>query len=545
MEQNKALLTRRSFTGIVGAAAAGAALVGLTGCGGGGGTTGGTTGGGATGDPVSGGELRIAINRTISAQALDPIYIDSTTADQVCQNYGDTIIQESADQSEYLPGIATDWTISDDGITYTFTIRDDVHFQPGEYQDGRLLTAEDVAYSLTRAKGYWCNYLYFLESAEATDDKTVVCTLTEPNATFLHELVHSSTIMVPKEEVEGWGEEFGMHPISTGPYKVIEHSPDQRTVLEKNANYWNGTPYLDRVVYSIVTEDAQAINGIMTGELDATLTLNGQLVQQAEQAGIVVAQAEEPRVAYMGFNLSDPDLGKQEVRDAIAMAINREEIAAGVYANGDGEISYLPVPKMSWGYDESLESLAPAYDPEGAKELLASAGYSEGDLTLRLSVGTTDAYVRAATLIQEQCAAIGVNIDIRSGLSSAELTDLYINNGVQLWINGQGGSADPATFVGYFLSSDKIGTNYNAFRYESAEADELIAEGLALVDQDERKGVYDELIKMAMETNIGVFYATTNLSWGISPKVHGYVQENKAVMYLCAPDRGINVWKEA
>ena len=100
---------------------------------------------------VYGGTLRIAINRSINAKALDPIFADGTACDQVVNQYGETLVQLSPDGSEYLPCIATDWTISDDGMTYTFTIRDDVHFQVGEYQDGRLLTAEDVAYSLNRA----------------------------------------------------------------------------------------------------------------------------------------------------------------------------------------------------------------------------------------------------------------------------------------------------------------------------------------------------------------------------------------------------------
>ena len=97
------------------------------------------------GEPVYGGTLNVALNRTVSAKSLDPLYVDSTTADQIMQNFGDTIVHESADQSEYLPNIATEWTISEDGLTYTFTIRNDVYFHPGEFQDGRLMTSEDVA----------------------------------------------------------------------------------------------------------------------------------------------------------------------------------------------------------------------------------------------------------------------------------------------------------------------------------------------------------------------------------------------------------------
>lgn len=203
----------------------------------------------------------------------------------------------------------------------------------------------------------------------------------------------------------------------------------------------------------------------------------------------------------------------------------------------------LPVPKVSWGYSEEQEALVPAYDVEKAKSLLAEAGYPDG-FDIVLTVGTQNAYVQAATLVQEQLKQIGVNVEIQS-VSSTEVTDRYLNNKVQLWINGQGGSADPATFVGYFLNSDKIHTNYNAFCYSDPATDAIINEALTLTDQQERKDLYEELNEIALKTNIAAFYATTKLSWGLRKEVHGFVQENKAVMRVCGLEgSGINIWKE-
>lgn len=223
------------------------------------------------------------------------------------------------------------------------------------------------------------------------------------------------------------------------------------------------------------------------------------------------------------------------------MAIDRKQIADGVYANGDGAASYLPVPITSWGYDASLESLVPAYDPEGAKALLEEAGYGSG-LNLVLTVGTADAYVRAATIIQAMLSQIGINVEIQS-LSSTEITDRYLNNTVQLFIGGQGGSADPGTFVGNFLSTAKLHTNFNAFCYSDPETDKIVNEAGAETDRAKRTELYHELIKEALDTNIGVFYATSYLSWGLNERVHGYVQENKAVMRVCGLEgTGINIW---
>ena len=494
------------------------------------------------GEPGDGGELEVARNRTINAEALDPVLANSTTCDQVCLQYGDTLVQETADAVDYLPSLATDWTISEDGKVYTFTIREGVHFQKGKYQDGRELTPEDVAWSLNRAhEESWWGYLPFFDHAEVQDGK-VVCYLENANATFLHELTSTSGIIVPKEEVEGWGEEFGSHPISTGPFIISEHVPDQYTKLVKNPDYWGVEPYLDAITYYIITDEAQAMNALTTGEVDIVLTVSGNYIQQVKDtAGLVLSQAPESRLSYLGFNLSDPVLSDKKVRDAISMAIDRKQIADGVYANGDGAASYLPVPITSWGYDASLESLVPAYDPEGAKALLEEAGYGSG-LNLVLTVGTADAYVRAATIIQAMLSQIGINVEIQS-LSSTEITDRYLNNTVQLFIGGQGGSADPGTFVGNFLSTAKLHTNFNAFCYSDPETDKIVNEAGAETDRAKRTELYHELIKEALDTNIGVFYATSYLSWGLNERVHGYVQENKAVMRVCGLEgTGINIW---
>ena len=494
------------------------------------------------GEPVYGGELKVALNRTINAEALDPVLANSTTCDQVCLQYGDTLVQETADAVDYLPSLATDWTISEDGKVYTFTIREGVHFQKGKYQDGRELTPEDVAWSLNRAhEESWWGYLPFFDHAEVQDGK-VVCYLENANATFLHELTSTSGIIVPKEEVEGWGEEFGSHPISTGPFIISEHVPDQYTKLVKNPDYWGVEPYLDAITYYIITDEAQAMNALTTGEVDIVLTVSGNYIQQVKDtAGLVLSQAPESRLSYLGFNLSDPVLSDKKVRDAISMAIDRKQIADGVYANGDGAASYLPVPITSWGYDASLESLVPAYDPEGAKALLEEAGYGSG-LNLVLTVGTADAYVRAATIIQAMLSQIGINVEIQS-LSSTEITDRYLNNTVQLFIGGQGGSADPGTFVGNFLSTAKLHTNFNAFCYSDPETDKIVNEAGAETDRAKRTELYHELIKEALDTNIGVFYATSYLSWGLNERVHGYVQENKSVMRVCGLEgTGINIW---
>ena len=156
------------------------------------------------------------------------------------------------------------------------------------------------------------------------------------------------------------------------------------------------------------------------------------------------------------------------------------------------------------------------------------------------TVSSTEMCIRDS--IQAMLSQIGINVEIQS-LSSTEITDRYLNNTVQLFIGGQGGSADPGTFVGNFLSTAKLHTNFNAFCYSDPETDKIVNEAGAETDRAKRTELYHELIKEALDTNIGVFYATSYLSWGLNERVHGYVQENKSVMRVCGLEgTGINIW---
>ena len=496
------------------------------------------------GEPVYGGTLRVAINGNVSAQSLDPYYVDSGSADQIIQNYGDTLILNSDEGDYFVPNIATDWSISEDGMEYTFHIRDDVYFQPGAFQDGRKLVAEDVAYSLLRSKGYWCNYLPYLEDVTAPDETTVVCKLEYPNATFLYQLTHSSTIMVCKEEVEGWGEEYGMHVIGTGPFTVVEHQPEQYTNLVRNDTYWGPKPYLDALEYININDDAQAVNALLTGEIDVVVSLSAEGCSQiAESDTIDLLQRPYTRVAEFGFNMKDPILSDERVRKALIMAVDYDQLAAGTFIEGTGVVNRVPLPNNSWGYDESMNDLIPAYDPEGAKALLAEAGYADG-LSLDLTTDGTDESIRSATILEAFLSQVGVTLNVKTA-STAEITEQFQNGTFQIFRRTQGGSADPATFIGYFFSSDKLGTNYNAWGYSDPETDDLINQALAETDQEVRKDLYRQIMERGCAANVGIFFASLNLSFGVNSKVHGYVQQNNAVLKICGPEEtGINIWIE-
>ncbi len=273
-------------------------------------------------------------------------------------------------------------------MEYTFTIRDDVYFQPGEYQDGRLMTAEDVAYNMNRsAQESAMNRLDMLDHAEAIDETHVKATLKAPSAVFLTALTNAGNAIVPKEEVEGWGEEFGNHLVGTGPYAMEKFELDQQTTLEKNEKYFIGEPNLDTVIFKVITDANQEVNALRTGDVDIATQLTGETVKiVAEDETVNLEKMAGIQIGYAYFNMVNGPTADAKVREALIKAVDYKELkAAGVYQYGEGEAASLPLPRASWGYDESVEADVPSYDPDGAEKLLEEAGYGDG-ITLNMYI---------------------------------------------------------------------------------------------------------------------------------------------------------------
>ena len=491
-----------------------------------------------------GGTLRIALSSTVSAQALDPIYSNSSSVDQVTQQYGEGLVRMTSN-GKFVPALATDWETSDDGLVWTFHLREGVHFQKGEFQDGREVTADDVVYSMERSRTqHWNNPLFMVDSIEKVDDYTVQITLNQPYAAFLERCTSSNTIIVPKEDVEGWGDEFGLHPTSIGPFQVVEHVADQYTKLVRNEDYWGTRPYLDALEYYCITDSAQALNALLTGEVDIVLSLSADAIRQVKPSNnITLYQEPACSVSYIGLNSRDEQLSDPNVRKALIMAVDASVLATA-YQEGMAEANTLPIPLISWGYDESLLEFVPDYDPEAAKQLLADAGYADGFKLKMNLVNNSDEMMRAATMVQSYWSEIGVELEIVP-VSQSEMTEIYTSGTVQTWAGTQGGYADPATILGYFTSRAKLNTNQNSWGYDKEETEELNKKALSLSDQEERKEIYLEIAEDFLGEYLGIFFANSNLNMAANSRVHGLTVENKTVLTICgAPDTGVNIWVE-
>ena len=538
VQESMACLSRRGFLRTAGMLGLGVAAAGLAGCGGS--TDSSSASAGTSG--AAGGTLVISLPS--SPKYLDPILYTGSYESQIINCVCDTLVDYNMDLSQIVPVLATDWTISDDGLTYTFNLRSDAKFQKGQYQDGRAVTAEDIKYSLERsAKQSSMNRLAMLDHVDVVSDTTVNCVLNAPAASFLTALTDAGNVIVPKEEVEGWGDSFGDHLVGSGPFKLDQFLKDQESDLSKNDAYWGPTPNLDGVTIKVVTDMTQAANGLTTGELDMATSLTGESIQTIKNnSDLVMQQTPALHIAYVYFNQVNGPTADQRVRKAILMAINRDDLVKGVYPYGEAETASLPLPKGSWGYDASVESDVPAYDPDAAKALMAEAGYADG-LSLNLYISNTEARIKMGTILQQTLKET-LNIDLTinpsdwgtfSATAASGTADMYGMSWT--WY------PDPYFFLNKLFSSSEVGALGNGAGFSHQDVDDLLDKALAVTDQDQRADYYKQALKAIVSYDPMLVYASEYVNTGLTTKVQGY--EQRADSKIVIVNDEVNVSKTA
>ena len=492
----------------------------------------------AEGDPVKGGTLTISLSA--SPSKLDPIHYSGTYESQIIKEVCDTLIEYNSDLSEYVPCLATEWTASEDGKTYVFKIREGVKFHKGQYQDGRELTAEDVAYSLNRSGQLSdSNRLSMLENAEVTGDYEVTCTLKSANSSFLTALTDAGNAIVPKEEVEGWGDEFGNHLVGTGPFVLESFQLDQQAVLQKNADYWMAEPNVDTLVFKVITDSTQAVNALQTGEVDIAMDLKGEAVQTVrDNPDLTLLETAGLHVAYLYFNMEQGPTADINVRKALIEAVNVEEMVAALYKYGEAQKASLPLPPGSWGYDASLESKVPGYDPEDDKKLLAEAGYGDG-LTLDLYISDTEVRQNMAVLLQAYWAQVGVTLNIHAS-EWGTFSEVAMSNNANVYGMSWTWYPDPYFFLNKLFSTEEWGGIGNGQHYSKAEVDDLLQKALEATDQADRADYYKQALSLIVDDLPGLFYANENVIYGVNGRVHDFIQRADGTVKIVTQEN--NVW---
>ena len=365
--------------------------------------------------------VTVKIARGQLSDTLDPHKSTLLVAHEIMWQIYDSLIYLDA-SGEVLPGAATEWTFSEDNLTITFKLRE-INFH-----DGTPLTAQVVADTVTRmldpaTASPNVGMLGPLDTVEVIDDHTVAYKFTAPFVPIFVGLGFSYCAPISTAAVAQFGDEFGRHPVGTGPYKFIDWTADDTIILEKNAEHDWSTPYyvvqqppqIDRVEFAVIPDDATRLAAVTSGEVDIVAGTDAVPIDKInslkEESGISVVTAPVTGVYYLNLNHKMAPFDNLQVRQAINYAIDRQSIV-DLVLDGNGKPATSLLASAFAAADQTVEPYT--YDPEKAKSLLAEAGMESGFSTTYLNIAPPALFTRAAEVIQENLAAINIQIELQS-----------------------------------------------------------------------------------------------------------------------------------
>ncbi|MCH8531213.1 MAG: ABC transporter substrate-binding protein [Saccharospirillum sp.] len=454
----------------------------------------------------------ITAGLSAAPSSMDPHFATTGQNQQLAAVLYDRLIHIGADGS-FVPGLATSWEVSDDHLTWTFTLRQGVTFH-----DGSPFTAADVVFTFDRipevpnSPAPFTQRLAAIDSAEAVDDYTLVITTSSPAPGLSTDL---STIYIVSQNVgDAPSADFDRSIASngTGPYRQVSYSPGENLVLERNDNYWGEIPDFERVTIRFLDNAASRVASIQTGEVDFIDSVPPNDLQRLQAlAPVTVVSAPSARMLYMGVDQLeettiqiDPSVGNpfldRRVREALSLAINREAIIDRIQF-GSGLPANQFAPEGIFGHNPNIPAFE--YNPERARELLAEAGYADG---WSMSIhGPAGRYVNDTDVllaIGQMWSQVGLDVEVETVPAnvyfgqatnrdfSAFIVAFGITTGESsLAYRNVLGSVDPD--LGW-------GSN-NRFRYSNPEFDAALAQAFEAFEDADREAALQEAARIAAE----------------------------------------------
>lgn len=477
---------------------------------------------------------------TFSLQAL-PSSLDPHAANDgyslyVMTNIYETLVKLNQDL-ELEPGLAESYEQVDD-TTWEFVLREGVTFH-----DGSEFNAEVVKANLDRVRdeavGAPLEFLFTeISEVEIIDDYTVQIHTDEPFAALPAHLAHPGGHMISKEvidadyaQMEEGGDpltEVHKNPVGTGFFEFEEVVEGDHVTLVRNDDYWGEAASPSEVTFKAVPEDATRIAELSTADADLIYPVNPSDVEQIDSTdGTYVEQNQSANMTYMGFNTEVEPFDNADVRRAIAMAINKEDIINEML-EGIPEVATTPLNPTVNGYSENIEPVE--YDVEGAKELIEEAGYGDGFTAEILVRDRTTADI--ATFIQGELEALNIDIEINQ-MESGAYQEYTADGNHDIFMGAWGTVTLDADYGLYpMFHSDNIGAPGNRTRYVNEEVDTLLDDARTETDEEMRMQLYEDAQQIIVdEAPLVPIYHSVLLA-GLQEDLSGYYQYPSSFPYL-------------
>src|SRR5213080_1638620 len=439
---------------------------------------------------------------------LDPAQVTDLNSNRVGRRVVETLVTFPDESTQVVPGLAESWTVSKDGLRYTFKLRRGVAFH-----DGSPFNAEAVKFSIERqinpehpfnklGKYPFANFFFGnVKAVEVVDPSTVEFVLKEPRASFLAILTAGAASIVSPTAVKKLGVDYALQPVGTGPFRYVAWDRGQRVVLERNAQYWKSPVKVERVIYRPIVEDQARLTELLTGALDLIVGTPPDYVGQLESSGkVTLLKQVGAHVWYLGINNQKKPFDDKRVRQALNYAVNKDAIVRDVL-KGTGTLSRGPVLPNTWGADSALKPYP--YDPERARKLLAEAGYPSGfstTLWVPESGSGMQAPVPMSTVIQSNLKAVGVTVTLQTMEWGAYLAKLRTKEQELFALSWMAGTEDPDMVMYPLLhSSQWTPAGPNRALYKNERFDELLHQARLTTDQKKRADLYRQAQRILVD----------------------------------------------
>ena len=478
----------------------------------------------SSGTPAAGGEIVVGITQDLDS--LDPHVAVAAGTDEVLFNIFEGLVKPDKD-GNFVEAVAESYVISEDAMTYTFTLRENVKFHNGD-----VVTVDDVVYSLKRCAGLLDvqdpNVLVdsalsrAIKEIVAKDERTVVLHLNAANTELLPYL---TCAIIPCDY-----DAQATAPVGTGPFKFVSYAPLESFVVEKNPDYYGTPAYLDKVTFKIYASSDAAFLELMAGKIHVFPYLTEEQAAQLSQK-YTIEVGTMNLVQAMFLNNGVAPFDDVRVRQAFCHAVNRQEILDMLSGGRGTIINSGMTPGLASYYNDGLAGYA--HDVEKAKQLLKDAGYADG-LEITLTVPSNYQYhMDTAQVIVEQLKKVGVTAKIVPVEWATWLSDVYKGREYQATVVGLDFNLAPSDVVKRYSST----ASNNFMNYNNADYDTTFAKALAAIDEQEKITAYKDLQKFLYEDAASVYIQDPALLTAVSKELGGYtfypvyVQDMSLVYY--------------
>ena len=439
-------------------------------------------------------------------EGLDPQRTAAASTFSITNNIYDTLVGVTSDW-EITPRLAKSWVISEDGMEITFALRDDVYFH-----NGRQFKASDVEYSFNRLKdaespkaGDYKNIV----KIEVIDDYNIKFSTEKLDVELLKWFAYPWTAIVPEEAVNN----LKTNPVGTGAFTLKEWVPQQQIILVRNENYYGEKAKLETVKLVLIPDATSIMAGLQVGDMDIVPLSGDQVTMLENNTDYKIISQPMNAVQIMAMNTDNEILSNEKVRQAIAMAINKDDvIEASTFGYGDKIGSHLP--STSPDYFDTNDIMT--YDVEKAKALLKEAGYENGfDITLSLPK-TYQLHVDAGQVIADQLSKIGINVKVELVEWGTWVSDIYGAKKYEMTVCGHTGRLDSYAFLKRYKSDSN---DYVSLK--TGEVDALLDNALQELDDSKRKEIYKEIQIILANKLPAIYIQAPHTMLGMSSNVEG------------------------